>query len=241
MDENASQSLLMVGGILIAISVLSFFVYAISTFGGFANNMNSQIEGSEIQKYNQHFLQYDSRCNIAFQDVISTINFVKDWNDKNDYSFKQVSDVSVEYATNVYIINSNKQTIKVFGDNNWIKEDVYADNQKVKDVLNKKLADPQYADYYYAVNVQTITIEPHLDKNYYVLNTTYGPSQATRKTDIDINPHTGFIQNIYFTAVAKENYGDVKPCMIKNKQNQNEPVTYTVKNKDYFKMTELGD
>ena len=58
MDQNASQSILMVGGILLAISILSFFVYAIATFGGFANNMNSQIEGSEIQKYNQHYLKY---------------------------------------------------------------------------------------------------------------------------------------------------------------------------------------
>ena len=83
MDENASQSLLMVGGILIAISVLSFFVYAIATFGGFANNMNAQIEGSEIQKYNQHFFQYQSRYNITFQEVVTAINFAKDWNDQN--------------------------------------------------------------------------------------------------------------------------------------------------------------
>ena len=105
MDENASQSILMVGGILIAISVLSFFVYAIATFGGFANNMNAQIEGSEIQKYNQHFFQYSGRCNITFQDVVSAINFAKDWNDKNDYTFNQVASSQVNnlgiYATNV--------------------------------------------------------------------------------------------------------------------------------------------
>ena len=157
MDQNASQSILMVGGILLAISVLSFFVYAIATFGGFANNMNAQIEGSEVQKYNQHFFQYQSRCNITFQDVVSAINFAKDWND--------------------------------------------TDNQKVKDVLNKKLNDPKFADYYYAVNVKSISVDDsHSEKgNYYVLNPEYGPSKSSRKTDLDINTKTGFIQKVYFT------------------------------------------
>ncbi len=244
MDENASQSILMVGGILIAISVLSFFVYAIATFGGFANNMNAQIEGSEIQKYNQHFFQYSGRCNITFQDVVSAINFAKDWNDKNDYTFNQVASSQVNnlgtYATNVYIVNSKRQTIRVFGDTNWLKSDVYGDNQKVKDVLNQKLADPEYADYYYAVNIQTITVEPHLDQNYYVLHGNYGA--IGRDNDIDINSSTGFIQNIYFTAVTRSNYSMLpEKFTIINKQGKNQNVTYTVQKKDYFKMTEIED
>lgn len=246
MDQNASQSILMVGGILLAISVLSFFVYAIATFGGFANNMNAQIEGSEVQKYNQHFFQYQSRCNITFQDVVSAINFAKDWNDQNDYSYKQVADNSVEFATNIYIIDENGNEIKVFGNHDWIKEDIYSDNQKVKDVLNKKLNDPKFADYYYAVNVQSISVDSsHWESgNYYVLNPEHGPSKPSRKTDLDINTKTGLIQKVYFTVVSKSNYTSMKAApgfQIINKQGKTDYVEYKVKNKEYFKMTAIED
>lgn len=245
MDQNASQSILMVGGILLAISVLSFFVYAIATFGGFANNMTGQIEGSEVQKYNQHFFQYQSRCNITFQDVVSAINFAKDWNDQNDYTYKQVADNSVEFATNIYIIDENGTEIKVFGNHDWIKEDIYADNQKVKDVLNKKLGDPKFSDYYYAVNVQSISVDDsHSEKgNYYVLNPEYGPSKSSRKTDLDINEKTGFIQKVYFTVVSHNNYNAIakEGYDITNKQGRTEKVKYTIKNKEYFKMTAIEE
>lgn len=243
MDENASQSLLMVGGILIAIAVLSFFVYVISIFGGFANNMNAEIEGSEVQKYNQHFFQYQSRYNIAFQEVVTAINFAKDWNDQNDYTFNQVASTQEkdlgQYATNVYIINSKGTMIKVFGDADWVRSDIYGDNQKIKEVLNQKLKDPEYSDYYYAVNVRTITVEPHLEKNYYLLKGTFGANG--RDTDLDINNSTGFVQNIYFTAVNKRNYGIPETFKITNKQGKEQNVTYTVPYKDYFKMTEIED
>ena len=245
MDQNASQSILMVGGILLAISVLSFFVYAIATFGGFASNMNAQIEGSEVQKYNQHFFQYESRCNITFQEVVSAINFAKDWNDRNDYSYKQVTDNSVEFATNIYIIDENGIEIKVFGNNDWIKEDAYKDNQKVKDVLNKKLNDPKFADYYYAVNVKSIYVDDSnlVKGNYYVLNTAHGPSKSSRKSDIDINTNTGFIQKVYFTVVSQANYSSIKNdgLPIKNKKGMTEYVKYTIKNKEYFKMTAIEE
>ena len=243
MDENASQSLLMVGGILIAIAVLSFFVYVISIFGGFANNMNAEIEGSEVQKYNQHFFQYQSRYNIAFQEVVTAINFAKDWNDQNDYTFNQVASTQEkdlgQYATNVYIINSKGTMIKVFGDADWVRSDIYGDNQKIKEVLNQKLKDPEYSDYYYAVNVRTISVEPHLEKNYYLLKGTFGANG--RDTDLDINNSTGFVQNIYFTAVNKRNYGIPETFKITNKQGKEQNVPYTVPYKDYFKMTEIED
>ena len=239
MDENASQSILMVGGILLAISVLSFFVYAISTFGGFANNMNAQIDGSEIQKYNQHFFQYQSRYNITFQEVVSAINFAKDWNDQNDYSFDQVNKNSVDYATNVYIIDGEGTQHQVFGDTNWIKSDIYSDNQKVKDVLNQKLKDSEYSDFYYAVNVKTITVEPHLDQNYYVLKGTYGANG--RENDLDINPNTGFVQKIYFTMVSKRNHGIQDTFKVKNEQGKDKDVKYRIQYKNYFKMTEIEE
>ncbi len=244
MDENASQSILMVGGILLAISVLSFFVYAIATFGGFANNMNAQIEGSEIQKYNQHFFQFDGRCNVTFQDVISTVNFVKDWNDQNVYSFDQVVANSVEYSANVYVVNSKGNTISVFGNdaNSWIKKDTYSDNQKVKDVLNKLLSTPEYADYYYAVDVKTVDITSNVEKNYYTLHGNYGAANSQREKDIVINQKTGFIEKIYFTAVCKTNYPTFwDKFEIVNQQGKSQNITYTVQNKDYFKMTEIED
>lgn len=249
MDQNASQSILMVGGMLLAISILSFFVYAIATFGGFANNMNSQIEGSEIQKYNQHFLKYEGRYNIAFQDVISTINFAKDWNDQNDYSFKQVAGSNNEkgqFYTNVFVTDGDGTTHQIFGNtgDSWIKESDYKDNQKIKDIVNAKLKDPKYADYYYAVSMKTVTSSPKdLTKNYYVLSGEYGGAPKTsRKKDIVLNMSTGFVEEIYFTAVTKTNYPQFqKEFEIKNTKGETEKIEYKIQYKDYFKVTELED
>ena len=83
----------------------------------------------------------------------------------------RLHDNSVEYATNVYIIDENGTKLKFLVMADWIKEDIYADNQKVKDVLNAKLKDPKYSDYYYAVNVKSITVESTSEiRNYYVFN-----------------------------------------------------------------------
>ena len=247
MDQNASQSILMVGGMLLAISVLSFFVYAIATFGGFANNMNSQIEGSDIQKHNQHFFQYESRYNIAFQDVISTVNYAKDWNDQNDYSFEQVAgpeDRKGPFCVNVYIKDFEGHTIQVFGNNanSWVREADYSDNQKVKNILNAKLKNADYSDYYYAVSVKTITSTRNEEYNYHVLSGEYGSIDSSRKKDIIINPNTGYVEEIYFIAVTRSNYGNVmREFEIKNKKNQTEKIEYKVQNKDYFRMTEIED
>ena len=249
MDQNASQSILMVGGMLLAISVLSFFVYAIATFGGFASNMNSQIEGSEIQKYNQHFLKFEGRYNIVFQDVISTINFAKDWNDQNDYSFKQVAGSSTEkgpYSINVYVKDAEGNTHQIFGStpDSWINEDSFKDNQKVKNILNEKLNDAKYADYYYAVSMKTITSsseEPA--KNYYVLSGDYGGAPTSgRNKDVVFNSKTGFIEEIYFTAVTKTNFAQFpKNFYVKNQKGERVKIEYKIQNKDYFKMTEIED
>lgn len=250
MDQNASQSILMVGGILLAISILSFFVYAIATFGGFANNMNSQIEGSEIQKYNQHYLKYEGRYNIVFQDVISTINFAKDWNDQNDYSFKQVAGSNNEkgqFYTNVFITDCEGTTHQIFGNsaNSWIKESDYSDNQKIKDILNAKLKDQKYADYYYAVSMKNVrSSSKDSKKNYYVLSGEYGgaPNAPDRKKDVVLNGKTGFVEEIYFTAVTKTNFSQFpKEFEIKNTKGDTEKIEYKIQYKDYFRVTELED
>ena len=153
--------------------------------------------------------------------------------------FNQVNKNSVDYATNVYIIDGEGTQHQVFGDTNWIKSDIYSDNQKVKDVLNQKLKDSEYSDFYYAVNVKTITVEPHLDQNYYVLKGTYGANG--RENDLDINPNTGFVQKIYFTMVSKRNHGIQDTFKVKNEQGKDKDVKYRIQYKNYFKMTEIEE
>ncbi len=248
MDENASQSLLMVGGILLAISVLSFFVYAMASFGGFASNMNAQIGESEIQKHNQNFQKYESRYNITFQEIVSTINYAKDWNDQNDYSFDQVTnsnnDKKGQYVVNVNIIDAKGNVIQVFGKNanSLINEANYKDNQKIKNILNKMLNDSNYSDYYYAVNVKAIDILKKKENNYYVLNGQFGAKHGTiakKDKDIGINSTTGLVEEIYFTAVSKSNYSNIDQFKVVNKQGKDVNVEYKVKDREYFRMAEL--
>lgn len=217
MDENASQSILMVGGMLLAIALLSFFVYAIATFGGFARDMNAQIEGSEIQKFNQHFSQYDGRFNLTIQDVVTAINFAKDWNDKNNYTYNQVVNQSVEFSTKVFIIKDGTTT-DVFAE---IGSTNYANNQKFKDEINKKLNDSSFSDYYYAVNTTRIT-GTEISNGIVLLNGEYGSG------DIEIDARTGFVRAIYFTLLDLPEF-NIRP----------DRIEYIVRNRDHFRMTEI--
>lgn len=59
--ENASKALLMAGGVLIAILLLTLFAYLFGKMASSTSSIYQTIEKHEIDEFNQQFLNYEGR------------------------------------------------------------------------------------------------------------------------------------------------------------------------------------
>ena len=97
--ENASKALLISGAMLLTILLTTLAIYVFRGFGEQTSRLYNKLEQSNIDSFNQQFLQYENR-NITqdeegkwhgalkIQDIISIINFAKDNNSTNKMPVK---------------------------------------------------------------------------------------------------------------------------------------------------------
>lgn len=76
--ENASKALIIAGGVLIAILLLTLFTYLFSKMANGTSKIYDMMEQSEIAEFNQKFLNYKGRNDLKIQDVVTIINLAKD-------------------------------------------------------------------------------------------------------------------------------------------------------------------
>ena len=81
--ENSSKALLIAGGVLIAVLILSLFVYLYLTMHNFSNEYNSNIDIQKLQAFNAQFEVYN-RENLTAQDIVTVANMADEYNNKND-------------------------------------------------------------------------------------------------------------------------------------------------------------
>ena len=79
--ENASKALIIAGGVLIAILLLTLFTYLFSKMANGTSKIYDMMEQSEIAEFNQKFLNYKGRDDLTIQDVVTIINLAKDGTD----------------------------------------------------------------------------------------------------------------------------------------------------------------
>lgn len=82
--ENASKALLIAGGILIAMLVLSIGVILITSFNGIGSSYDQTLSAQQIQKFNSRFIKFEERQDITMQEIVSLVNYVKDYNLENE-------------------------------------------------------------------------------------------------------------------------------------------------------------
>ena len=109
--ENASKALLMAGGVLIGIMVISFMVLVLRKAGKMSAQYDNQIANNELTKFNGQFEIYDKNDNNFF-DVITVANLAYDINKKNGYDEQNSVIVEVGDGSNVYSISSNAELPK---------------------------------------------------------------------------------------------------------------------------------
>lgn len=82
--ENASKALIIAGGVLIVILVLTLFAYINTKMGSGTSNLYSKLEDRNITEFNQKFLNYDGNDHLRIQEVVSLINMAKNANINNN-------------------------------------------------------------------------------------------------------------------------------------------------------------
>ena len=86
--ENASKALIMAGGILIGILVLTLAIYLFINFSHQAEQTYNQIKENQLNQFNNAFVSLeqtnDGGGHITIYDVISIAKKAREYNDSND-------------------------------------------------------------------------------------------------------------------------------------------------------------
>ena len=83
--ENASKALLMAGGILIALLVISALILMFNQIGAYGKSQEDMKRNSQIVEFNKDFEKYLENKGITGADVISLFNKVNDFNKKRHF------------------------------------------------------------------------------------------------------------------------------------------------------------
>ena len=78
--ENAVDGMIMAGSVLIAIIVISLFVYLFTSMGGIAKNFQESMDDSAVQKFNDKFEKYIDNENLTPHDVVTIYNLIDEIN-----------------------------------------------------------------------------------------------------------------------------------------------------------------
>lgn len=103
--DNAAKALLIAGGILIALLIISVMVFGLSSITEFAKSNEEKTRNQQIMEFNNEFKKYD-RDNVRGTDILSLINRVID-NNKNS-EFKKANEtyqaiqLTIKIPTNKY-------------------------------------------------------------------------------------------------------------------------------------------
>ena len=132
--ENASKALLMAGGILIGILLLSLLLYAWNMFSDYQASNVELANIENVSKFNQQFTNYD-RDDVEGYEIITLVNQVTDYNNRksttgsNDEGYNAITiriDLSKGNLTQFAKSNENK----------LFRTNVYDANRLTSDIIN---------------------------------------------------------------------------------------------------------
>lgn len=131
--ENASKALLMAGGILLTMLVVTVLMYAFGLVSEYQANQDRLKEIEEVSKFNQQFTGYE-RNDVLGYEVLSLVNKVIDYNQR--HSFK-----GNETTSSVENIDQFKPiTVKIKMYDNSAPPNNLTDGKVSKTELTNKLA-----------------------------------------------------------------------------------------------------
>ena len=93
--ENASKALLIAGGVLLAIMIISLGVYLFANFGGITAQIGQNVEESQISKFNSQFITNVGKKNVTIYDIVSMANLATQNNQQ--YGFQKQESLGNNY------------------------------------------------------------------------------------------------------------------------------------------------
>ena len=118
--ENASRAIIMAGGILMGVIIVSVLVMVFQPIGGVYEEEGLALTIEQFEEYNRKFNLYDK--SLYGSELLSLANLVHDYN-------KRLLDVEhVDKNSNYYKENKIDVTVKLF---NYIASPIYDANGKI--------------------------------------------------------------------------------------------------------------
>ncbi len=116
--ENASKALLMAGGVLIGVLIMSLAVYLFADFGSKSASINEQNSQKQLAAFNSKFTSYQNfkdeisgEWKITIYDIITVKGYADENNEKNESKDEKIT-VTID---NSPITKTDTELIKDYG------------------------------------------------------------------------------------------------------------------------------
>ena len=130
--ENASKALLMAGGVLLGILILSLAVYLFSNFGGASSRIHDNIEENQTAQFNSQFTKYVGNENVTIHDVVTMANLATENN--KYYEFPKMGNMPTGNDNYIAVLLDGARIEYGYGDNQETIEQRY--NNLILDAVN---------------------------------------------------------------------------------------------------------
>lgn len=137
--ENASKALIMSGGILIGVIILSIAVYLFTAFGGSSKQIQEQVDSRVIAEFNNNFLKYQGSEECTIHDVVNLAKFAKKTNEQMGYD---ISDYQEPFYIQVILIGNGRKELTQFTEQQLVN--LLNDESVGKDASGNMIGKLQY-------------------------------------------------------------------------------------------------
>lgn len=93
--ENASKALLIAGGVLLSILIISLGVYLFANFGGVTAQIGQNVDESQVNQFNSQFTTNVAKDNVTIYDIVSMANLATQNN--KQYGFQKQAPTENNY------------------------------------------------------------------------------------------------------------------------------------------------
>ena len=108
--ENASKALIIAGGVLIGVLILTSFVLVFRSAAKTNQNYDEEQSARQLELYNSQFEVYNKSDNTII-DLLSVINLAYDTNVSSNYDKQNSVDITIQ-ANSLYFMLKNSDKIK---------------------------------------------------------------------------------------------------------------------------------
>lgn len=121
--ENASNALMLAGGVLIAILLVGIIVISFNGAADLAKTYDSKISTTSLQAFNNNFEKY-LEGEVDIQEIITMTYFAKNYNTQNELDESDSIYISVE-CENIRNLEkkTDNQLIEFMKENTFVEED----------------------------------------------------------------------------------------------------------------------